>query len=56
MIRNCPNCASKIVFDASLGALSCDKCGGIFDVEAPIHVSNVKVVEATKASKKTTKS
>lgn len=33
MIRNCPNCASKIVFDASLGALSCDKCGGIFDVE-----------------------
>ena len=25
--------------------------GGIFDIEAPIHVSNVKVVEAKKASK-----
>lgn len=25
--------------------------GGIFDVEAPIHVSNVKVVEAKKATK-----
>lgn len=33
MIRNCPNCASKIVYDISLGALSCDKCGGIYDVE-----------------------
>ncbi|MCQ2467091.1 MAG: hypothetical protein MJ166_06190 [Clostridia bacterium] len=33
MIRNCPNCASKVVFDASLGALSCDRCGGIYDVE-----------------------
>ena len=29
--------------------------GGIFDVEAPIHVSNVKVVEATKTAKKVEK-
>ena len=29
--------------------------GGIFDVEAPVHVSNVKVVEATKTAKKVEK-
>ena len=29
--------------------------GGIFDIEAPIHVSNVKVVEAKKEAKKETK-
>ena len=29
--------------------------GGIFDIEAPIHVSNVKVVEAKKEVKKETK-
>lgn len=30
--------------------------GGIFDIEAPIHVSNVKKIEETKkATKKTTK-
>lgn len=29
--------------------------GGIFSVEAPIHVSNVKVVETTKAAKKADK-
>ncbi|MBO5142641.1 MAG: 50S ribosomal protein L24 [Clostridia bacterium] len=29
--------------------------GGIFSVEAPIHVSNVKVVEATKTAKKADK-
>ena len=29
--------------------------GGIFDIEAPIHVSNVKVVENTKAKVKETK-
>lgn len=29
--------------------------GGIFSVEAPIHVSNVKVVEATKTVKKSSK-
>lgn len=28
--------------------------GGIFDIEAPIHVSNVKVVEAEKKAKKET--
>lgn len=33
MIRNCPNCASKLVYDINLEALSCDSCGGIFDVE-----------------------
>lgn len=27
--------------------------GGIFDIEAPIHVSNVKVIAETKAAKKT---
>ena len=29
--------------------------GGIFDIEAPIHVSNVKVLEAKKEAKKETK-
>ncbi len=29
--------------------------GGIFDIEAPIHVSNVKVVEAKKETKKEAK-
>lgn len=29
--------------------------GGIFSVEAPIHVSNVKVIEATKTAKKAEK-
>lgn len=29
--------------------------GGIFDIEAPIHVSNVKVVEAKKEAKKAPK-
>ena len=29
--------------------------GGIFDIEAPIHVSNVKVVVAKKEAKKDTK-
>ena len=29
--------------------------GGIFDIEAPIHVSNVKVVDNTKAKVKETK-
>ena len=29
--------------------------GGIIDVEAPIHVSNVKVIENTKKAAKTTK-
>jgi len=29
--------------------------GGIFDIEAPIHVSNVKVVEAKKEEKKEAK-
>ncbi len=29
--------------------------GGIFSVEAPIHVSNVKVIEATKTAKKADK-
>ncbi len=29
--------------------------GGIFDIEAPIHVSNVKVIEATKEVKKASK-
>ena len=29
--------------------------GGIFDIEAPIHVSNVKIVENTKAKVKETK-
>lgn len=29
--------------------------GGIFDIEAPIHVSNVKVVEAKKEAKKASK-
>lgn len=33
MIRSCPNCASRLVYDISLGALSCNKCGGIFTVE-----------------------
>lgn len=33
MIRSCPNCANKLIFDINMGALSCDKCGGIFDVE-----------------------
>lgn len=33
MIRLCPNCANKVIYDVSLGALSCDKCGGIFDIE-----------------------
>lgn len=30
--------------------------GGIFDIEAPIHVSNVKKVEEKKATKKESKS
>ena len=29
--------------------------GGIFDIEAPIHVSNVKVVESKKEAKKASK-
>jgi len=29
--------------------------GGIFDIEAPIHVSNVKKIEEKKATKKETK-
>jgi len=29
--------------------------GGIFDIEMPIHVSNVKKVEEAKVAKKTTK-
>ncbi len=29
--------------------------GGIFDIEAPIHVSNVKKIEDKKATKKETK-
>ena len=29
--------------------------GGIFDIEAPLHVSNVKVITDTKASKKAEK-
>ena len=29
--------------------------GGIFDIEMPIHVSNVKKVEEAKSAKKTTK-
>ncbi len=29
--------------------------GGIFDIEAPIHVSNVKVIEAKKETKKEAK-
>ena len=29
--------------------------GGIFDIEAPIHVSNVKVIEAKKEEKKEAK-
>ncbi len=29
--------------------------GGIFDIEAPIHVSNVKVVTASKTAKKSEK-
>lgn len=33
MIRNCPNCASKLVYDINMEALSCEVCGGIFDVE-----------------------
>ncbi len=30
--------------------------GGIFDIEAPIHVSNVKKIEVKKATKKESKS
>lgn len=33
MIRTCPNCAAKITYDPCLGALSCLKCGGIYDID-----------------------
>lgn len=32
MVRHCPNCASALIFDPNLQALSCEMCGGIFDV------------------------
>jgi len=32
MIRTCPNCANDLRFDPALNKLSCDCCGGAFDV------------------------
>lgn len=51
MVRECPHCAGKLLYDINLQRLSCEMCGSTFDVSDLDTSASQAAIEADKVEK-----